>query len=210
MPANTAVESEEAMLSAELMGLAGLTTWRLDRQGVAASWRLREILGVTGDEVFDREAFRNYLHPDDFGAVRATNDRLLSEGGSATIDLRLRDGDGWRRLRATQMTKKNADGEWVIFGLGQDLTELANARDAALSAEHQVRGLMEDARVARPPSETGAGRGPGGRVRDRPRGQAFLVLPGVRAAGRAADELRRDALGLHPPRGRPSGAHRAG
>lgn len=79
------------MLSAELMGLAGLTTWRLDRHGVTASSRLRELLGVTGDAVMDRESFRAFLHPDDYAAVRACNERLLTEGGTAQVDLRIRD-----------------------------------------------------------------------------------------------------------------------
>ncbi|MDB5461170.1 MAG: sensory box histidine kinase/response regulator [Caulobacteraceae bacterium] len=148
MSTTRAVEAEEAMLTAELMGLAGLSSWRLDRHGVVASARLRAMLGVSQDQVLDREAFRAFLHPDDYDRVRACNERLLSEGGSANVDLRIRDGDGWRRVRTTLLAKRNADGEWVIYGVGQDLTELTDAHDAALRAEQQVRGLMEDARVA--------------------------------------------------------------
>jgi PAS domain S-box-containing protein len=148
MSTNRAVEAEEAMLTAELMGLAGLSTWRLDRDGVTASARLRELLGVPEGHVLDREAFRAFLHPDDYDGVRACNERLLSEGGSARMDLRIRHGDGWRRVRTTLLAKLKAEGDWVIYGVGQDLTELAEAHDTALKAEQQVRGLMQDARVA--------------------------------------------------------------
>jgi signal transduction histidine kinase/CheY-like chemotaxis protein len=144
---STAGGAEEALLSAELMQLAGLSVWRLDQSGVTASSHLRELIGVGPDTVLDRAAFRDFLHPDDYERVKAINDRLLAEGGSACVELRLRAAAGWRRVRTTLQAKTAANGDWAIYGLGQDVTELAEARDAALLAEQRVRGLMEESRV---------------------------------------------------------------
>jgi len=151
MPApkvDKATQAEQGLFPAELMDLAGLSAWRLDKHGIVVSGRLRQLLGVAPDRILDRLAFRDFLHPDDFTRVKACNDRLLAEGGSATVELRLRNGRGWRRMRTTLHARPGPDGDFVIHGLGQDLTELAEARDAALLAEQQVRGLMEESRVS--------------------------------------------------------------
>ena len=141
-------QADQGLFPVELMELAGLSAWRLDKHGITVSGRLPQLLGVAPDTVLDRLAFRDFLHPDDFVRVKACNDRLLAEGGSATVELRLRNGQGWRRMRTTLQARTGPDGDFVIHGLGQDLTELAEARDAALLAEQQVRGLMEESRLS--------------------------------------------------------------
>jgi signal transduction histidine kinase len=148
MAANDAVVTEDAARLAELMDLAGLETWRVDRHGVTPSPAMCAKLGVPADRPIDAKTFATLVHADDLAGAAECSRRLFAHGGSGRVDLRVRDGDGWRRMRVTVVAKTTADGERVLFGLGQDLTELAEAHDAALKAEQQVRGLMEDARVA--------------------------------------------------------------
>jgi signal transduction histidine kinase/AmiR/NasT family two-component response regulator len=148
MPTHQAADAAEALRTAKLMQLAGLNTWRLDKRGVIASPNLCALIGLPEGQLFSREEFGSCLHPEDLETARISNHRLLAEGGSARLDLRVRDGDGWRRMRTTVIAEMGPDGDHILYGLGQDLTELSDARDAALHAEHQVRGLMEEARVA--------------------------------------------------------------
>jgi len=148
MPSDTDALLEEARLTAELMRLAGMHSWRLEKDGVSASPNLCAQLGLPEGKRFSREEFGRCLHPDDLEVARICNNRLLAEGGSTSLELRVRDGDGWRRIRTTVVAVMGPDGERVLHGIGQDLTELSDARDAALHAEQQVRGLMEDSRVA--------------------------------------------------------------
>ena len=148
MAVDKAVGAEDAARLAELMALAGLDTWRVDRRGVTPSPSMCAKLGLPADKPIRRETFATLVHADDWAAAGDCSQRLFAEGGFGRVDLRLRDGDGWRRMRINVMAKTEADGERVLYGLGQDLTELSDAHDAALRAEQQVRGLMEDARVA--------------------------------------------------------------
>jgi signal transduction histidine kinase len=57
------------------------------------------------------------------------------------------DGGRWRHMRITYRSELMSCGGHALFGLAQDITELAEARDAALRVEQQVRGLMEESRV---------------------------------------------------------------
>jgi signal transduction histidine kinase/AmiR/NasT family two-component response regulator len=148
MAANKAVVAEDAARLAELMALAGLETWRMDKRGVTPSPSMCVKLGVPADRPINHETFAALVHADDVAAAGECNRRLFAEGGSGRVDLRIRDDGGWRRMRINVVAKTDPNGERVLYGLGQDLTELSDAHDAALKAEQQVRGLMEDARVA--------------------------------------------------------------
>ncbi len=76
------------------------------------------------------------MHPDDHDRIRVGTDRLLLEGGSDTMDLRVGDRGGWRWVRTTIMAETQKDGRVVLHGLEQDVTELA-----AAVAHAQVHGV---------------------------------------------------------------------
>jgi PAS domain S-box-containing protein len=134
--------------AATLMRLAGLNSFVMEGDTVTMSPEMNQDFGLPAGQTLTREAFRAYLHPDDQPRARDVIDRLVSEGGSATIELRVRDLTGWRWVRSTVMPTVRADGAVTIQGLVHDVTELAEAREAALRAERQVRGLMEESRTA--------------------------------------------------------------
>ena len=147
MAMDSFVDVEAAERAARLMRLAGLNTFAIDGEMVMPSLAMRRSLGLPDEGPVDRALFRSYLHPDDQGRAAEIGRRLEREGGSATLDFRVRDLRGWRWVRTT-FVAEIADGRTVIHGLEQDVTELAEAREAALSAERQVRGLMEESRIA--------------------------------------------------------------
>ena len=144
----SAIDREAAEREATLMRLAGLNSFVIDGDTITASAGLSETFGVPAGGAIPRDIFRTYLHPDDQAGAQAFTERLLREGGSDTMELRVRGPNGVQWARTTAMRVSEADGRVVIHGLTQDVTELVETRDAALKAERQVRGLMEESRTA--------------------------------------------------------------
>jgi PAS domain S-box-containing protein len=135
MAMDSFVDLDAAERSVKLMRLAGLNTFIVDGDTVTASAEICRALGLPEDQPVNREAFCAYVHPDDDGRVRETSQRLRREGGSATLEFRVRGVAGWRWVRTTVLAETQSDGRVRIHGLEQDVTELVEAREAALSAE---------------------------------------------------------------------------
>jgi PAS domain S-box-containing protein len=139
-------DRQAAERTAHMMRLAGLHTFVIDGDFVRPCPGMCRAYGLPVDQPVSREAFADLIHLDDRQMVRETGQRLRQEGGSAIVEFRARGVAGWRWMRLTVLAETQADGRVLIHGLEQDVTDLAEARDAALSAERQVRGLMEDSR----------------------------------------------------------------
>ena len=131
-----------------MMRLAGLHTFVIDGDAVTPCPGMCRAFGLPADQPISRDAFRSFFHEDDRDRVVEIGDRLKREGGSATLEFRVRGGSGWRWVRTTVFAETQVDGRVQIYGLQQDVSELIEAREAALSAERQVRGLMEESRNA--------------------------------------------------------------
>jgi PAS domain S-box-containing protein len=141
-------DQDSAGRTVKLMQLAGLNTFVLDGDIIIPSAGLCRVFGLPEGQPVSRDVFRAYMHPDDAIKARETSNHLIRSGGAATVDFRVRALAGWRWVRVTVMAETQPDGRTVIYGLEQDINEVAEARDAALLAERKVRGLMEDSRVA--------------------------------------------------------------
>jgi len=144
----SSTDNQASERTMNMMRLAGLHTFVIDGEMVLPCPGMCHAFGLTVDQPITREAFRACFHEDDRERVAEIRDRLLREGGSATLEFRVRGLAGWRWARTTVFTETQADGRVQIHGLQQDVTELVEAREAALSAERQVRGLMEESRSA--------------------------------------------------------------
>ena len=140
-------DREAADRAVTLMRLAGLNTFVMDGDTVTPSRGMCRTVGLPEGQAITRAVFWSIVQPDDQDRVRDVCGRLEREGGSATLEFRVQGVGGWRWVRVTVFAETQADGRRVIHGLEQDVTELAEAREAALSAERQVRGLMEESRV---------------------------------------------------------------
>ena len=146
MTSSTNRQATERTLN--MMRLAGLHTFVLDGDVMRPCPGMCRAYGLPVDQPVNRDAFSDFIHEDDRERVRETGRRLRREGGSATLEFRARGVAGWRWMRTTVIAETQADGRVLIHGLEQDVTDLAEAREAALSAERQVRALMEDSRTA--------------------------------------------------------------
>jgi PAS domain S-box-containing protein len=146
MTSSTNSQADERTMN--MMRLAGLHTFVIDGDLVTPCPGMCRAFGLPEGRPISRKAFRALIHEHDRDRVIETNQRLERDGGSANQEFRVRGVDGQRWVRSTVFAETQADGRVQIHGLQQDVTELVEAREAALGAERQVRGLMEDSRNA--------------------------------------------------------------
>jgi PAS domain S-box-containing protein len=147
---NNKIEIQEARDAHVLMGLAGMAAWKWDPvDGVTLSPAACALFGCEPEAVRTGEDFNALCHPDDHAAVVARMAEVVARGGSGAYEHRARGAGGrWLHLRVVYKSEPHPSGAFSLQGMVQDITELAEARDAALRVEQQVRGLMEEARVS--------------------------------------------------------------
>jgi len=132
----------------ELLTIAGVGVFRLEPGGIA-DWTTPLPIHPRLDPqaMLCPRHFIAACHPDDVNPVIDQLQAARRAGGHGAYDYRLRTTDGrWRTFRTIYRSEPSGEG-FTIIGLVQDITELADARDAALRVEQQVRGLMEESRV---------------------------------------------------------------
>lgn len=118
----------------QLMFDAEIGTWRYDPEAETYHISNELTLGHAGSpDTVPLAALKTIQHPEDQSKDAAIRDRLTTSGGSAEGEMRYRDGNGgWKTLRVHYRTgRKLPSGRFEMFGVSQNVTELATARDAA-------------------------------------------------------------------------------
>ncbi|MCC7267106.1 MAG: hybrid sensor histidine kinase/response regulator, partial [Caulobacteraceae bacterium] len=90
-----------------------------------------------GSDIRQSERVQNQIHRDDGLRVGESWMRTVGTGELDILEYRHRSPDGseWGKVRtAWRGVRQTAGGQWEVLGITQDITELANARDAALAA----------------------------------------------------------------------------
>ena len=93
--------------------------------------------GTSGSRTITANQMNAEIHPDDQGRVGEAFYRTLATGEPEVVEYRhfRADDGGWARLRAAwRGLQKRESGAWAVLGLTQDVSEVAEARDAALDA----------------------------------------------------------------------------
>ena len=83
-------------------------------------------------------------HPDDLVVERPIRERIVREGGSGELELRMRDpnSNGWNHLKILlRGGRELSAGRHEVYGLTQRITELAWARDEAKAYADKVKAL---------------------------------------------------------------------
>ena len=83
-------------------------------------------------------------HPEDLLRSRPLRERIVSEGGAGSLEMRLRNraGTGWDHLRVLMRSGgRRESGLFEMYGLSQVVTELAHARDEARQSAERVQAL---------------------------------------------------------------------
>jgi PAS domain S-box-containing protein len=134
-----AEEQAKAARVAELLGVnAGVYVWRYD--SVAQAYDLSTLRERRGrgdpNPRTPAAAFQAAVHPEDWARMEGAWRQSLETGAMARMEYRYHfEGVGWRRMRsAWHGVSLQPGGLWEMLGISQDITELADARDAALEA----------------------------------------------------------------------------
>ena len=117
-----------------LMNDAEVGTWRYDPDVQVYHFSSELALGHNGaGEPVSLDVLTRIQHPDDMAKDREIRERLTAQGGVAEGEMRYRDGNGgWRTLRVHYRAgRKLPSGRFEMFGISQNVTELARSRDEA-------------------------------------------------------------------------------
>lgn len=145
-------ELEQARrMSSLLSEAAGVGSWSYDPREGRIDWspEWRVMLDEAGVRLESLEDLRAVSHPDDLPEMMRVLGRALFNGRPGRFEHRLRRADGgWLRLRAHIHADALGGGDHRIHGISQDITEIAEARDAALRGEQQTRQMVQEAPFA--------------------------------------------------------------
>ena len=120
---------------------AGVYIWRFDpetgRYEIDPDLSKPGAPGASGSRNITIEQMTSEIHPDDQQRMGEAFFHTLATGEPRVVEYRhfRADDGGWARLRAAwRGLRRRESGKWDVLGLTQDVSEVAEARDAALNA----------------------------------------------------------------------------
>jgi PAS domain-containing protein len=133
-----------------LMHAAEVGAWRYDPDTQVYHFPTELALGHAQiQEPVPLAVLQSIQHPDDASIDAAIRDRLTSEEGTAEALMRYKTGDGgWRHLRVLYRSgRKLKSGAYEMYGLSQNVTDLAMARDEANASAQRLKLALSAARA---------------------------------------------------------------
>ena len=118
----------------KLMADAAIGNWRYDPDAEVYHFSSDLSLGHRGARrPVPVAVLQSISHPEDIARNEALRNRIIMEGGSAVEEIRMRSADGaWINMRVYfRSGRKLASGRHEMFGMTQNITDLAKARDHA-------------------------------------------------------------------------------
>jgi PAS domain S-box-containing protein len=145
-----AEELEEARRTRRLLSeAAGVGAWSFEPLEGRIEWSkdLLTLTGFTAEDIATPELFHARVHPADRKQTNEVMTQSVLSGEPGQLQHRLKVGGRWRTYRATFRTEARPGGVFCLRGLSEDITELAEARDAAKRGEQQMRKARREAQV---------------------------------------------------------------
>ena len=129
---------------------AKVGTWRYDPD--ACIYRFSSELALGYDDVgapVPVALLQQLQHPEDRDRDTEIRERITTQGGSAVGEMRYREADGgWTHLRVLYRAgPRTASGLYEMYGLSQDITPMAVARDEAKANALRLRMALNGARA---------------------------------------------------------------
>ena len=133
-----------------LMHDAEVGIWRYDPDSVVYHFPSELSLGHgANQDPVPLSVLQLIQHADDRAIDTAIRDRLTHEEGTAEADMRYRMADGgWRHLRVLYRSgRRLRSGLYEMYGLSQNVTDLAQARDEANLSAGRLKLALAAARA---------------------------------------------------------------
>lgn len=133
-----------------LLGDAQIGVWRYDPD--AGLYHVSSEITLGHDEAtrpITVAVLQSAQHPDDIGKDEAIRQRLVENGGAAEAEMRYLNAKGqWLTFHVYYRTgRRLASGRFEMFGISQNVTELAEARDRASIVSGRLELAMQSAAV---------------------------------------------------------------
>src|SRR6185312_2628671 len=132
-----------------LMHDAEVGIWRYDPEAEVYHFPSELSLGHGPLEPVPVAVLQMIQHEDDRAIDDAIRERLTHEEGSAEADMRYLTGEGgWKHLRVLYRSgRKLRSGRYEMYGLSQNVTDLAQARDEANANAGRLKLALAAARA---------------------------------------------------------------
>ena len=141
-------EVAEARRTRKALGAAaGIGIWEYDSVSETIWWsdELVELVGFDPDIVWTSDRFYELIHPQDRESIRNVMAEAVQTGLAVRVEHRIRaHGRCWITMRVTVRPDMSPSGAFVLKGISEDITELANARDLARRGEAEMRSARRE------------------------------------------------------------------
>ncbi len=143
-------EIEEARRTRKALGAAaGIGVWEFNPATGRIWWsdEIIEIVGIDTAVDWTAERFYDIVHPRDRGKLRREMTHSVATGDALRMEHRIWARDRWVTMRVTVRTERTESGMYALKGISEDITELAEARDAARQGELTARKARREAQA---------------------------------------------------------------
>jgi len=143
-------EIEEARRTRKALGsAAGIGVWEFSPLTGHIWWsdEIMDLVGFDPEIDWTSERFYALVHPRDRGRLTKAMTRSVATGEPLRIEHRIWARDRWLTMRVTVRTEPTGTGAYALKGISEDITELAEARDAARKGEQTARKARRDAQA---------------------------------------------------------------
>jgi signal transduction histidine kinase len=126
-------------------------TWRYDPDAELYYFSSELSLGYDGaGAAVPVPMLQRLQHPDDHAKDTQIRDRITREGGTANAEMRYREADGsWTHLNVHYRSGRQLpSGRYEMFGVSQNITPVAIARDEANQLSERLGRALRDADYA--------------------------------------------------------------
>jgi PAS domain S-box-containing protein len=141
-------ESEEARRTRKALGsAAGIGVWEFNPATGLIWWsdEIMELVGIDADVEWTAERFYEIVHPRDRAQLTRAMTNAVATGEPLRLEHRIWARDRWLTMRVTVRTEPTDLGAFALKGISEDITELAEARDAARQGEQTARKARREA-----------------------------------------------------------------
>ncbi|MGZ3404243.1 MAG: ATP-binding protein, partial [Phenylobacterium sp.] len=125
----------------QLSESAGIGAWTFEPLENRIEWStdLQNLSGLGPDDIGTPEQFYKFIHPGDRKRTLELMAHGVRTGEGATLEHRMKVNGRWTSWRATFRTEPREGGVYALKGISENITELANARDAARRGELKMK-----------------------------------------------------------------------